>query len=244
MLGVSRPGDWGADAMHINVHKTFATPHGGGGPGGGPICVAKELAPFLPLPIVEQAATGMFHLRTDGEKNIGRVRGFFGQVGVLIRAYCYLRTLGGAGLRGVAENAVLNARYLREKCPKEFELPYGGDTMHEFVLSAKKLKEQYGVRALDIAKRLIDFGIHPPTIYFPLIVEEAMMVEPTETERRRTLDRFAEVLGLIVEEAKTNPDLLHNAPQTMAVSRPDEVRAARQPDLRYQWPESESERFE
>jgi len=239
VLGITRPGDWGADAIHINVHKTFSTPHGGGGPGAGPICVAEDLEPFLPLPIVERAETGMYRLRTSGEKSIGRVRGFLGQVGVLIRAYCYIRRLGGQGLRGVAENAVLNARYLRERCRQDLDLPYDGESMHEFVLSAKGLKDACGVRALDIAKRLIDHGIHPPTVYFPLTVEEALMIEPTETERRRTLDHFADVLHEIVAEAREKPDVLHEAPHTTAVCRPDEVGAARELDLHFDWPEHE-----
>ena len=244
ILGVTRPGDWGADALHINTHKTFGTPHGGGGPGAGPICVAEDLAPFLPLPLVERAESGFYRLKHDGEKSIGRLRGFLGQTAVLIRAYCYLRTLGPQGLREVAENAVLNARYLLAKCPRELEPPYDGDSMHEFVLSAAKLKDECGVRAFDVAKRLIDLGIHPPTIYFPLIVEEALMIEPTETEQRRTLDRFAEALEQIVREARENPQLLREAPHTTAVSRPDEVRAAREPDLRYSWPETPSETVE
>jgi len=239
ILGITRPGDWGADAIHINVHKTFSTPHGGGGPGAGPICVAEDLGPFLPSPTVEQAATGIYHLRPGGDQSIGRVRGFLGQVGVLIRAYCYIRRLGGPGLRRVAENAVLNARYLRERCRKDLDLPYNGECMHEFVLSAKELKDACGVRALDIAKRLIDHGIHPPTVYFPLTVEEALMIEPTETERRRTLDFFADVLHDIVAEARKTPELLHEAPHTTAVSRPDEVRAARELDLHFDWPERE-----
>jgi glycine dehydrogenase subunit 2 len=241
ILGITRPGDWPADAIHINVHKTFSTPHGGGGPGAGPVCVAQDLAPFLPLPIVERSEAGLFHLRSQGEKSIGRVRGFLGQSSVLIRAYCYLRRLGGDGLRRVAENAVLNARYLREKCRDLLDLPYEGDSMHEFVLSAKTLKEATGVRAIDVAKGLIDHGIHPPTVYFPLTVEEALMIEPTETERRRMLNFFADALKAIVELAHTDPERLHTAPHTTTVSRPDEVRAARQLDLRYTRPEDEAE---
>ena len=240
ILGITRPGDWGADAIHINTHKTLGTPHGGGGPGAGPICVARDLMPYLPLPIVERAGTGIYHLRSEGGKSIGRVRAFLGQVGILIRAYCYLHRLGADGLRRMAQNAVLNSRYLLSKCPKEFAVPYGKETMHEFVLSATPLKEKYGIRALDIAKRLIDHDIHPPTIYFPLIVDEALMIEPTETERRRMLDHFAAVLQEIVDEARTNPEALHDAPQTTAISRPDEVKAAREMDLRYTWSDGPS----
>ena len=161
------------------------------------------------------------------------MRGFIGQVGVLIRAYCYVRSLGPKGLRGVAEDAVLSARYLREKCRDILELPYDADSMHEFVLSASKLKAETGVRAMDIAKRLLDYGIHPPTMYFPLTVDEALMIEPTETERLRMLDEFVDVLRKIVAEARDNPQMLHDAPHSRRVSRPDEVKAARNPDLRF-----------
>jgi glycine dehydrogenase subunit 2 len=239
IMGLTRPGDWGADAMHVNTHKTLATPHGGGGPGAGPICVAADLAPYLPLPVVEREGSGRFALKTSGDKSIGRVRGYAGQIGVLIRAYLYLRSLGPKGVRSAAENAVLNARYLQKACEGILESPYNGTTMHEFVLSARKLKTETGIRALDLAKRLIDYRLHPPTIYFPLVVEEALMIEPTETERRRTLDEFARVLREIVAEARTNPDRLREAPLSTAISRPDEVRAAREPDLRYRWPEGD-----
>jgi len=239
ILGITRPGDWGADAIHINTQKTLSTPHGGGGPGAGPITVSADLEPFLPVPLIERASTGVFHLVGQREKSIGRLRGFLGQTSVLLRAYCYIRRIGATGLRQVAENAVLNARYLREICPKELPLAFPGDSLHEFVLSAGSLKESCGVRALDVAKRLIDHGIHPPTIYFPLTVEEAMMIEPTETERRHTLDNFARVLGEIVEEARTEPEVLHTAPHTTSISRVDEVRAARELDLRHTWPEEE-----
>jgi glycine dehydrogenase subunit 2 len=223
--------------MHINLHKTFATPHGGGGPGAGPVCVAKDLEPLLPLPIVERTDSGYFRLKTHEPRSIGRVRGFAGQVGVLIRAYCYIRSLGADGLRRVAESAVLNARYLMARCPPELSRPYDGQAMHEFVLSAAGLKKDHGVRALDVAKRLLDFGCHPPTVYFPLIVEEALMIEPTETERQKMLDFFADTLRRIVQEARDDPELLHEAPHTTPVSRPDEVRAARELNLRYTWPD-------
>jgi len=239
ILGVTRPGDWGADALHINTHKTLSTPHGGGGPGAGPIAVAADLVPFLPVPRIERGETGVFHLVDTGHpKSIGRVRAFLGQTGVLLRAYCYLRRLGARGVRETAENAVLNARYLQSRCPKDFATPYAGDCMHEFVLSGTPLKKAFGVRTLDVAKRLIDRGIHPPTVYFPLIVDEAMMIEPTETERRRTLDWFADVLAEIVAEAKADADQLHDAPHTTSISRADEVRAARDLDLRYTWDEA------
>ncbi len=233
ILAITRPGDWGADAVHINTHKTLSTPHGGGGPGAGPICVSEELREFLPRPVVELDGAGFYHLRYNGDKSIGRVRGFIGQVGVLIRAYCYVRSLGPAGLREVAQDAVLSARYLRERCRDILQLPYEADCMHEFVLSATRLKEETGIRAMDIAKRLLDYGIHPPTMYFPLTVDEALMIEPTETERLRMIDEFADVLRKIVDEAHTNPQLLHDAPHTRSVSRPDEAKAARNPDLRF-----------
>lgn len=239
IMGLTRPGDWGADAMHVNTHKTLATPHGGGGPGAGPICVAADLVPYLPLPVVEREGSGRFVLKTSGDKSIGRVRSFAGQIGVLIRAYLYLRSLGPKGVRSTAENAVLNARYLQKACGDILESPYNGDSMHEFVLSARKLQAETGIRAIDLAKRMIDHGLHPPTIYFPLVVEEALMIEPTETERRRTLDEFARVLREIVAEARTNPDRLREAPLTTSISRPDEVRAAREPDLRYRWPDGD-----
>ncbi len=241
VLGITRPGDWGADAIHVNVHKTFGSPHGGGGPGAGPVCVAEDLAPFLPLPITELDEAGVYHRRTQGEKSIGRVRGFAGQTEVLLRGYCYLRRLGAKGLRQVAEVADLNARYLANRCRNHLEVAYENACMHEFVLSAGKLKDDFDIRAIDVAKRLLDHGIHPPTVYFPLIVDEALMVEPTETERRRTLNEFARAAEAIVAEARENPDVLHKAPHTTTVSRPDEVRAARELDLRFTWPEDYEE---
>ncbi|MDI6900331.1 MAG: aminomethyl-transferring glycine dehydrogenase subunit GcvPB [Anaerosomatales bacterium] len=230
ILGKSRPGDMGFDALHINLHKTFGTPHGGGGPGAGPVCVTDALAPYLPGPLVERRDDGTFGL-TWPERSIGRVRSFLGNVGVLVRAYAYIRALGGDGLAAVSEQAVLSANYLKERLRGAYELPYDRTCMHEFVLSGRRLRKEHGVRTLDVAKRLLDYGIHPPTVYFPLIVEEAIMIEPTETEGLETLDRFAEVMLRIAEEAAENPDLLHEAPLTTPVRRLDEARAVKQPDL-------------
>jgi glycine dehydrogenase subunit 2 len=227
ILGISRPGDFGADMMHFNPHKTFSGPHGGGGPGAGPIAVTDTLAPYLPTPVVARDEHG-YRLDDARPQSIGRVRSFFGNVGVLVRAYCYIRTHGPDGLKRVSENAVLNANYLLSKVKHIFPVPQGDRCMHEFVASAGKLKTDRGISAMDIAKRLLDYGFHAPTVYFPPIVREAMMIEPTETETRETLDAFAQTLFRISEEP---PELLHQAPHTTTISRPDEVRAARQPVL-------------
>jgi glycine dehydrogenase subunit 2 len=227
ILGIARPGDFGADMQHYNPHKTFSGPHGGGGPGAGPICVAEKLRPYLPTPTVVKEGDG-YRLDFDQPKTIGRVRSFFGNVGVLVRAYCYIRSHGPDGLRRVSEQAVLNANYLLSRVKHFLPVPQGERCMHEFVASAKKLKSERGVSAMDIAKRLLDFGYHAPTVYFPQTVPEALMCEPTETESKETLDAFAETLFRITEES---PELLHEAPHTTAISRPDEVAAARQPTL-------------
>ncbi len=227
ILGIARPGDFGADLMHFNPHKTFSGPHGGGGPGAGPIATNGKLAPYLPVPVVVSTKQG-YRLDYDRPKSIGRVRSFFGNVGVLVRMYCYLLTHGPEGLRRVAENAVLNANYLLARVKHILPVPQGDRCMHEFVASAARLKAERGIAAMDIAKRLLDYGFHAPTVYFPLIVKEAVMIEPTETESKATLDAFAEVLFHITEEPL---EILHEAPHTTPVSRPDEVRAARQPVL-------------
>ena len=232
MLGISRPGDCGADMMHFNPHKTFSGPHGGGGPGAGPIAVRKKLEPYLPVPVVVRDGE-TYRLAFDRPQSIGRVRSFFGNVGVLIRAYCYLRTHGPDGLRRVSENAVLNANYLLSRLKHIFPVPQGDRCMHEFVASAARLKAEKGVSAMDIAKRLLDYGFHAPTIYFPLTVREAMMIEPTETESKETLDAFAQTMFRITEEPA---DLLHEAPHTTITSRPDEVQAARKPVMT--WPKA------
>ncbi len=234
ILGVTRPGDFGADMMHFNPHKTFSGPHGGGGPGAGPIAVIEKLGPYLPSPVVVQEDTEdgpRYRLDDDREKSIGRVRSFFGNTGVLVRAYCYIRTHGPEGLRRVAENAVLNANYLLSRVKHFLPVPQGDRCMHEFVATASKLKADRGITAMDIAKRLLDYGMHAPTVYFPLTVKEAMMVEPTETESKETLDAFAEILFRITEESA---ELLHEAPHTAPISRPDEVTAARKPVLKWE----------
>lgn len=229
ILGITRPGDFGADMMHFNPHKTFSGPHGGGGPGAGPIAVSKRLAPFLPVPLVQRDGN-RYWLDYQQPKSIGRVRTFFGSVGVLVRMYCYLLTHGPEGLRSVSENAVLNANYLLSRVKHILDVPRGDRCMHEFVASAAQLKAQRDTSALDIAKRLLDYGFHAPTVYFPLIVREALMIEPTETESKATLDAFAEALFRITEEPR---DLLHDAPHSTLISRPDEVQAARKAVLRW-----------
>src|SRR3954454_18061623 len=228
ILGIARPGDFGADMQHYNPHKTFSGPHGGGGPGAGPICVTEKLAPYLPTPVVLKNGD-KYHLDYNRPKSIGRVRAFFGNTGVLVRAYCYIRTHGPDGLRRVSENAVLNANYLLSRVKHFLPVPQGDRCMHEFVASASKLKGEKGISAMDIAKRLLDYGFHAPTVYFPLSVKESIMIEPTETESKETLDAFAETLFHVIGE---DSDLLHEAPHTTPISRPDEVRAARQPILK------------
>jgi glycine dehydrogenase subunit 2 len=232
ILGIARPGDFGADMQHYNPHKTFSGPHGGGGPGAGPICVRKTLAPYLPTPVVAKDGE-RYRLDYSSAKSIGRVRAFFGNVGVLVRAYCYIRTHGPDGLKRVSENAVLNANYLLSRVKHFLPVPQGDRCMHEFVATASKVKADKGISAMDLAKRLLDFGFHAPTVYFPLSVKESIMIEPTETESKETLDAFAETLFRILEE---DSESLHAAPHTTPISRPDEVRAARQPVLA--WPES------
>jgi glycine dehydrogenase subunit 2 len=229
ILGITRPGDFGVDMMHYNVHKTFTGPHGAGGPGAGPIAVRSRLAPFLPAPLVAKEGD-RFRLDYDRPKSIGRVRSFFGNVGILIRGYCYIRTLGAEGLREVSENAVLNANYLLACLQSSFEVPYGDRCMHEFVASARTLRRDRKITAMDIAKRLLDFGYHAPTVYFPLVVPESIMIEPTETESKETLDHFARAMAQIAGE---DADFLHAAPHTLGISRPDEVKAAKEPVLRW-----------
>src|SRR5215207_3362257 len=236
ILGRFKPGEAGFDVMHFNVHKTFSTPHGGGGPGAGPVGVGETLLPYLPTPRVLRADDGTFRLERPGERatSIGRLRSYVGNTGVLVRAYTYIRAHGGSGLREVSDDAVLAANYLRHRLSAAYDLPHGGrPCKHEFVASAASLKKRTGVRTLDIAKRLIDFGFHPPTIYFPLIVEEAMLIEPTETESLETLDAFAEALIAIAAEAESSPEVVREAPHTAPVRRLDEATAARQPNLRW-----------
>ena len=232
IMGKARPGDMGFDAMHINLHKTFSTPHGGGGPGAGPVCVTPALTPFLPGPLPVILEDGTFGVRWT-DRSIGRVRSFLGNFGVMVRAYAYVLALGGEGLREASEQAVLSANYLKEKLKGVYPLPYDRPCMHEFVLSGGKLRREHGIRTLDVAKRLLDYGVHPPTIYFPLIVDEAIMIEPTETESLEDLDRLVAAMLAIAKEAETDPELLHSAPHTTPVRRLDEVRAVKQPDLRW-----------
>jgi glycine dehydrogenase subunit 2 len=231
VCGISRPGDMGFDIVHINLHKTFSQPHGGGGPGGGPIVVRDRLEPFLPVPAVVPDGE-RFRLDFDRPKSIGKVRGFFGPFGVFVRSYAFIRAYGPE-LREMSEVAVLNANYLLARLKDDYELPFDRLCMHEFVLSARRLKREHGVTALDVAKRLMDYGFHPPTIYFPLVVPEALMIEPTETETRETLDEFVDAMQAIAREAADSPELLREAPRGRAVRRVDEVKAAKRAVVRY-----------
>jgi glycine dehydrogenase subunit 2 len=236
LLGVVRPADLGFDLMHFNLHKTFSTPHGGGGPGSGPVGASPKLADYLPGPLVSVAEPATeeeppLYGLSQPAKSIGRMRSFHGNFGVLVRAYTYIRMLGATGLLAVAEHAVLNANYLRALLAKTYRVPYGRKCMHEFVAEGR-FEDAPGIGAIDIAKRLIDYGVHPPTIKFPMIVADALMIEPTETESKQTLDAFVDAMEKIAGEARTHPDLLHSAPHGTPVSRLDEVRAAKQPILR------------
>ena len=229
-LGQARPGDMGADVFHFNLHKTMSTPHGGGGPGAGPIAVSDLLTDYLPVPRILQE-NGVYGLDWDCTDSIGSVHSFYGNFLVAEKAFAYILQLGDEGLRAVSENAVLNANYLQERLKKTYPLPYAGLCKHEFVLSGKGIADE--ITALDIAKRLIDYGVHPPTVYFPLTVREALMIEPTETESKETLDQFAEILETIAVEAKEDPQLLHEAPLNAPVRRLDQTQAARNPVLTY-----------
>ena len=233
IMGHARPGDMGFDCVHLGLHKTFSTPHGGGGPGSGPVGCKANLSEFLPAPLV----------RKDGdefkffipEHSMGRVRSFYGNFLVIVRALTYILTLGKEGIPEASAGAVLNANYMMHKLTGHYDMAVPGRCMHEFVMRLEELKKETGVSAMDVAKRLLDFGIHPPTMYFPLIVHEALMVEPTETESRETLDKGVEVFLKILEEAKTNPEVVTGAPHNTVISRPDEVKAAREPKVRYEF---------
>jgi glycine dehydrogenase subunit 2 len=234
LLGQARLGDLGFDVVHLNLHKTFSTPHGGGGPGAGPVCVGNVLAPFLPAPVVEREESSGSEVYKLGQaaETLGKMAAFHGNFGVLVRAYAYIRSLGAEGLRQISRDAVLNANYLLARLKNTYDLSYDRVCMHEVVVSATRQKKN-GVRGLDIAKRLLDYGFHAPTMYFPLIVDEALMIEPTESETKETLDAFIKAMLAIDHEASETPDLVRQAPQKTPRSRLDEARAARQPDLRW-----------
>jgi glycine dehydrogenase subunit 2 len=244
MVGIARPGELGMDILHYNLHKTMTVPHGGGGPGAGATAVREDLARFLPVPLVARASDGTFYFDYDRPESIGRIRAFYGNFNNMVRAFVYMRTLGKEGLRDMSETAVLNANYIKEQLREVYHLPLDRTCKHEVIFTSKWLKERtshldHPVRTLDVAKRLLDFGIHAPTIYFPLTVEECMLIEPTETESRQTLDRFVEVMKIIAHEAVETPEVVTGAPHRTPLTRLDEVRAARQPDLRWRKRSSE-----
>jgi glycine dehydrogenase subunit 2 len=236
MVGLANPGAMGFDFAHINLHKTFSTPHGGGGPGGGVLCVRKELEPYLPAPVLVESESG-YRWDYDRPRSIGRVHSYYGNFGILVRALAYLRSLGDAGVAEVSREAILNANYLKARLKDAYAPSHDGYCMHEFVLSATRQKSR-GVKALDVAKRLLDFGVHAPTTYFPLIVEEALMIEPTETETKAALDAFADVMLAIDRESIEDPETVHRAPTRTPVRRLDEARAAR--NLVLSWQDLES----
>ncbi|WP_010303201.1 aminomethyl-transferring glycine dehydrogenase subunit GcvPB [Kurthia senegalensis] len=233
VMSKARPGDMGFDCVHLNLHKTFTGPHGGGGPGSGPVGVKADLIPFLPKPVLVKTEEGTFHFDYDRPKTIGRVKPYYGNFGINVRAYTYIRTMGPDGLKAVTENAVINANYMMRRLQPFYELPYDRHCKHEFVLSGSRQKK-LGVRTLDIAKRLLDFGYHPPTTYFPLNVEEGLMIEPTETEAKETLDAFCDAMIQIAKEAEENPEIVQEAPHTTVIKRLDETLAARKPVLKYE----------
>lgn len=236
ILGISRPGDMGFDVLHFNLHKTFSAPHGGGGPGSGPVAVKAFLEPFLPVPTVV-FRDGKYRLNFDRPQSIGRMKSFYGNFLVMVKAYAYIRALGPEGLRQASLDAVLNANYLLRRIAGYYDVPYDRHCKHEFVVYPGKIKKETGVRTLDISKRLLDYGVHPPTNYFPLIVEEALMIEPTETESKETLDYFADALISIAKEAYENPESVKTAPHTTVVGRLDEAGAARNLNIRWKKPE-------
>jgi glycine dehydrogenase subunit 2 len=231
VMGIVKMGEMGIDVLHFNLHKTFSTPHGGGGPGAGPVAVQEKLEPFLPIPVIEKKGS-QYHMNTDRPQSIGKLKIFYGNFGILLRAYAYIRTLGPEGIKQAAESAVLNANYIKSQLKDIYHLPYPGPSLHECVFNDKN---QAGskVTTMDIAKALIDHGFHPPTVYFPLIVKAALMVEPTETESKETLDQFIQAMKDIAELAKDDPDAVHDTPKRPKVSRPDEAHAARHPRLRW-----------
>jgi glycine dehydrogenase subunit 2 len=230
IMGIARPGDMGFDIVHLNLHKTFSTPHGGGGPGAGPVGVREDLLEYLPYPVIAKEDDN-YVLDYDRPNSIGKVMGYYGQFGVLARAYTYILTMGAEGLKLASETAVLNANYLQSCLKEHYKLPIDTICKHEFVLSGRDGLSE--IRTLDIAKRLMDYGVHPPTVYFPLIIEEAIMIEPTETETLETLDYFVEIMIKVKEEGKKDPEFLHNAPYDTEVRRLDEVKAARKPVVKW-----------
>ena len=233
-MGRARPADMGFDVCHVNLHKTFSTPHGGGGPGSGPVGVVEKLTPYLPYPLIDHdKKTDTYIFNNDIPKSIGKVHSFYGNVGVILKAYAYMKIQGSAGLRRTSELAVLNANYIKAKLQGVYDFPYPQICKHEFVISIKEWKKQYGITAADIAKRMMDYGYHPPTIYFPLIVAECLMIEPTETESKEELDTFCEAMLKIADEVKNNPDLVKSAPHNTIIGRLDEVLAVKEPDLNY-----------
>jgi glycine dehydrogenase subunit 2 len=237
VMGISRPGDMGFDIVHFNLHKSFTQPHGGGGPGAGPIAVSDRIEPFLPRPVITRADDGAFDLDDERPKSIGKLRGFQGNYGCFVRSYAYIRSLGAEGLKDASETAVLNANYVLARLRSlgvadALPLAFGQLCMHEFVLSGAPMKRDLGIRTLDLAKRLLDHGFHPPTVYFPLLVDEALLIEPTETETRETLDSFAEAVAAILREAREDPEIARNAPYTTPVRRLDEAGAAKRPVIR------------
>jgi glycine dehydrogenase subunit 2 len=238
LMGIAKPGHMGVDVLHMNLHKTFSTPHGGGGPGAGPVAVKTLLRDFLPTPRIVKTTDG-YDLIEDMPASIGRVRSFFGNFGVLVRAYAYILSLGANGLEETSRMALLNANYIRSKLERHYQLAYNEPCMHECVFNDRN-QHKYGVSTLDIAKRLLDYGFHPPTIYFPLVVSGALMIEPTETETPETLDQFIEAMIAIDRESRETPDLVKNAPHTTPVRRLDEAKAARKPVLRWERPEEEA----
>jgi glycine dehydrogenase subunit 2 len=232
LMGIAKPGHMGVDVLHMNLHKTFSTPHGGGGPGAGPVAVKRALSDYLPLPRIVKHGE-RFELEENGPKSVGRVRSFFGNFGILVRAHAYILSLGGDGLEEASRMALLNANYIRKKLEKSYHLAYNEPCMHECIFT-DRVQQRSGVTTLDIAKRLLDYGHHPPTIYFPLVVSGALMIEPTETETPETLDSFIDAMNAIAQEAKDDPELVKNAPHSTPVRRLDEARAARKPVLRWE----------
>jgi glycine dehydrogenase subunit 2 len=232
LMGRARPGDLGIDVMQFNLHKTFTTPHGGGGPGCGPVAFKRSLEPFQPRPTVRYS-DGKYSLDYERPKSVGRLRSFLGNFGMMVRAYAYIREMGPEGLKAATDLAVLNANYVRARIGEWYPPAFDKTCMHEVIVSDKRLQKETGIKTLDVAKRLIDYGHHPPTVYFPLVVAGAMMIEPTETESKETIDLFIDAMQAIAREAQEKPELIHAAPQTTRLGRLDEARAARKPVLRW-----------